>query len=427
MVKNSNKSKMPHIALLMMLKNEEKRLLVSLKSVIGIVKSLVIYDTGSTDNTIQILKDFSSENDIELRLKHGEFVNFCVSRNVSLDFADSFDDIDFLLLLDCNDELQGGENLLKIATQHLHTDFNSFLVCQHWWSGKYDKYFNTRFLRSKSEWRYKGSVHEYLANTNKERNEQVIKLPDNIILYQDRTQDDDKTSKRFTRDKILLLKDYKQNPTEPRTVFYLAQTCSCLHQYEEAFYYYKLRSELEGFQEEKFHGYLRTANLSQQLCHNWYDTLTYYMKAVEHSNRAEPLIRIAEHYNKQKNWILAFHFSQWACSLEYPKDAILFVNKHDYDYTRWHILGIVAYYCGKYEEGKNACLKAIEKGLNVELDKSNLKFYTDKLNEINDNKENINKKKFIENSVKELQKTSNMTTKQLEKLALNKWKNRNKK
>ena len=35
----------------------------------------------------------------------------------------------------------------------------------------------------------------------------VIKIPDNIVLYQDRTQDDDKSFKRFTRDKELLLKE----------------------------------------------------------------------------------------------------------------------------------------------------------------------------------------------------------------------------
>lgn len=427
MNENNKKSRIPHIALLMMVKNEQKRLLVSLKSVIGIIKSLVIYDTGSTDNTIQILKDFSTENNIELRIKQGEFVNFSVSRNVSLDFADSFNDIDFLLLLDCNDELQGGDKLLKLATEHLNTNVNAFLLCQHWRTETYNKYFNTRFLRSKSEWRYKGSVHEYLANMNKERNESVYRAQDDIILYQDRTQDDDKTSKRFVRDKVLLLKDYKQNSTEPRTLFYLAQTCSCLGQREEAFYYYKLRSELEGFQEEKFHSYLRTAEISQQLGHNWYDTFSYYMKAAEHSNRAEPLICIADHYNKQKNWNLAFQFSNWACSLEYPKDAILFVDKQIYDYTRWHLLGIISYYCGKYKEGKNACLKAIEKGLNVDVDKNNLKFYTDKLNENSDTKEDINKKQFIENYIKELQKTSNTTMKHLEKLALKKWKNRHKK
>ena len=75
-------SKKNHIALLMMLKNEEKRLHVSLESVVGVVDSLIIYDTGSTDRTISILKEFSEKNSIPLRLKEGEFVNFSESRNV---------------------------------------------------------------------------------------------------------------------------------------------------------------------------------------------------------------------------------------------------------------------------------------------------------------------------------------------------------
>ena len=97
--------KSPHIALLMMLKNEEKRLHVSLDSVIGHIDSIVVFDTGSTDKTIEILETFCKKNKITLRLKHGEFVNFSESRNVSLEFADTFPEIDYLLLLDCNDEL----------------------------------------------------------------------------------------------------------------------------------------------------------------------------------------------------------------------------------------------------------------------------------------------------------------------------------
>lgn len=47
-------------------------------------------------------------------------------------------------------------------------------------------------------------------------------------------------------------------------------------------------------------------------------------------------------------------------------------------------MGIVAYYCGKYTDGKNACLKAIEAGLNSELDKNNLEFYMKKEKEMAD-------------------------------------------
>ena len=109
---------MVHIAVLLMVKNEKKRLHVSLESVKSFADSLVIFDTGSTDNTIQICKDFSEKYNIPLRLKEGTFVDFSTSRNESLDFADSFEDIDYLLLLDTNDELRGADNLRRFAEEY---------------------------------------------------------------------------------------------------------------------------------------------------------------------------------------------------------------------------------------------------------------------------------------------------------------------
>ena len=383
-----------HVAVLIMMKNEEKRLHVSLASVIGYVDSIVAYDTGSTDNTLTILKDFSDKHNIPLRLKEGEFVNFSVSRNVSLDYADTFEDIDFILLLDVNDELRGGDKLRNFALEQKNSKNNAFLVCQHWWSGKYDKYFNNRFIRARKGWRYRGSVHEWLQDTS-DCGPPVFKMPDDIIIYQDRTQDDDKSLKRYTNDKVLLLADYKKDPVEPRVLFYLAQTCSCLNQIEDSFYYNKLRTSVEGFQEEKFHAYLRCGELSERLNHSWHDSMTHYMKAFEHSSssgstgRVEPLLKIANYYKNKNNWILSFTFSRLACSLAYPFDAILFVDKIDYDYTRWHVLGIVAYYIGEYNIGKEACLTAIKAGNNIELDQKNLEFYNNKLKDV---EQAINKK-----------------------------------
>jgi hypothetical protein len=72
----------------------------------------------------------------------------------------------------------------------------------------------------------------------------VIRASDNIVIFQDRTQDDDKSGKRFFRDKELLVKSYYQDPLNERTIFYLAQTCACLNHKEESLYYYKLRDVL---------------------------------------------------------------------------------------------------------------------------------------------------------------------------------------
>lgn len=369
-----------HIAVLMMVKNEKKRLHVSLESVKEFADSLVIFDTGSTDNTIDICKEFCEKNKIPLRLKQGDFVNFEVSRNVSLEFADSFPDIDFILLMDTNDELRGGKELREYAEKFKTHPSTGFLICQEWWSGNIDKYFNIRFVRAHQGWRYKGSVHEYIESTIEEnRKHNVFKLPDKISLYQDRTKDDDKSAKRFKRDKELLLSDYKKNPKHARTLFYLAQTCACLGENEDAYYYYKYRSILDGFIEEKYYSYYKCGEISTLLNHDWYDIMTWYIKAYELIPRVEPLLKIAQYYINKKNWKFAYTFLNLACELEFPHDCILFVDRLSYEYKRWHLMGIVGFYVDRYKEGKNAILKAIENGknnnLNIENDINNLKFY----------------------------------------------------
>lgn len=415
-----NKTKI-HIALLLMCKNETKRIHVTLESIIGFVDSIVIYDTGSTDNTIDILTKFSKKHNIPLRLKQGEFIDFSTSRNVSLNFADSFDDIDYILLLDVNDELRGGKELRILAEQFLDKPNSAFLLCQEWWSGQYDKYYNIRFIKSRKGWRYRGRIHEYFKQEIEDGADK-IRIDDNVILYQDRTQDDDKSSKRFSRDKILLLEDHKDNPTDSRTLFYLAQTCSCLNDSEDALYYYKLRTELEGFWEERFQAFYRCGITSERLNHPWYDCMTWYMKAFEKSERVEPLIKIIEHYKDIKNWKLAYTFAELACKLEFPSQCILFVDKHCYDYTRWHLMGIVGWYAKEYENGKKGCLKAIECGLNNELDTSNLKFYEDHEKD-NSKKPIITRTQFITKTTEELtKKNPNLSKKQIASKVNKLWK-----
>lgn len=422
---------MTHIALLMMVKNEHKRLHVSLESVVGYVNSIVIYDTGSTDNTIEIVTNFCEKNNIPLRLKQGEFTNFAESRNVSLDFADTFEDIDYLLLLDTNDELRNGPELRKECDKYLKEKNTGFLISQEWWSGKYDKYYNVRLIKAHQGWRYRGRVHEWMKNTRYESDEEAIKDGDavirleNIILYQDRTQDDNKSRNRFARDKELLLEDHKEDPTEPRTIFYLAQTCGCLDHGEDAFYYYKLRTTLLGFWEERFHSYLRCGEISESFKHPWEESFKWYMKAFEHTARAEPLIKISQHY-KDNNWFLSFSFAEMACRLTYPDHCILFIDKHAYDYTRWHLLGLAGWYAGFYNEGKTGCKKALEAGINVELETNNLKMYETRERDMGIvNNKKITKKEFIKNTMEELSKQNiKLTTRQLESKANLLWKNR---
>jgi len=374
---------MVHVALLIMVKNEQARLSETLNSVIGTVDSIVAFDTGSTDDTIGILKRFSQEHNIPLRLKEGEFIDFSTSRNTSLDFADTFNDIDFLLLLDCNDEIRGGEGLIKFCEEYKYnTEVTAYHVRQEWWTGNTAgsiSFYTLRLLKPRTGWRYTGVVHEYIRNTNGRPIYSVKVEDESTVIYQDRTKDDNKSLKRFSKDKELLLTEHKRNPEDTRTVFYLAQTYGCLHEHEDAFKYYKKRSEMDGFREEVFFSLLKCGELLGDMNRDWNERLVFFMKALEHTKRVEPAMRIAEYYKDKGEWMLAYTFADLACNMKYPKDSVLFVNRHKYEYERWHLLGIIAYYAGFYSRGKIACEIAIRNGHNTDLDKSNLKFYEDKL------------------------------------------------
>lgn len=365
------------IALVMMVKNEEKRLLVSLESVKEVIDVVYIYDTGSEDNTIQIAQDFCKKYGFPLNLQQGEFVDFATSRNVVISAADN-PNVDFMLLLDSNDELRGGEHLRKFLSKWPE-GASSGQVCQEWFSGETSKYFNTRILKTGFQMRYKGVVHEWVECQLPDHQDVSTRLPDNIVLYQNRYEDCFKSATRFSRDKVMLLEASKDplDPNHARYVFYLAQTLECLKEDEDAYLKYSERLSLGAFREEIFHAHLRLGKIAQRLKKNWHISLGHFLDSFQEMKRAEPMLEIAKYYRKENDFLTSHIFAKAACMLEYPYQAGLFVERSVYDYERWHVMGIVSYYCETPEikqEGRSAVLKAIE-ARNQDIDKQNLVFY----------------------------------------------------
>jgi glycosyltransferase involved in cell wall biosynthesis len=378
-----------HIAVYLMVKNEEKRICVSLDSVKSIIKSVVIFDTGSTDNTISVIREWCEKAGVELRLKEGVFVDFSTSRNEGLAFADTFMDIDYILMLDSNDELKSPVELINICSDYKNTTNTGFMLCQEWFFGESTtKYFNVRLIKPRSNWWYKGVIHEYInrytSNTLDSEvinGDELVKCGD-VIIYQDRIADEGKSIPRYKRDKELLLREVEKNPKDSRSMFYLAQTCECLNEPEDALYYYRLRTMLNGFEEERFQAFVRCGDNAMKIGHDPEECVGWFMKAYCHSRRAEPLVKIANIYHKLGKVHMASMFLREACSLPFPSDAILFVDRRTYDYERHHKMGIVGWYSGHFLEGKIGCLNAIKSTQGSDVDKSNLAFYTNREKEV---------------------------------------------
>jgi hypothetical protein len=288
-----------------------------------------------------------------------------------LDFADMVPNIEYLLLLDCNDELKNGRDLIKFCKSE-HEE-NGFFLKQQWETDIVIDYYNIRLIKSKNGWHYNGVVHEYITS----KKEKTMKLT-NIVIYQNRALDDDKSAKRFEKDKILLLTEYNSENKTARTVYYLAQTCECLKQLDEAFIYYKERMHMDGFFEEKYQAAYHCGMILRSEGKSFYEYSGFFLFAHSIMYRVEPLVRIAEYYIDKDCWKQAYTFLYEASKIDFPNCG-LFVDSEMYHYYRWHLLARTAYYVSEYKIGYDACKIAI-KQRNNSLDKHNMNFYKNALN-----------------------------------------------
>jgi glycosyltransferase involved in cell wall biosynthesis len=356
------------IAATIMVKNEERRIETTLESVKDIVDGVIVFDTGSEDNTIDIMRKFTHKNNLHFHLLQGEFDDFATSRNKLLEFANNHL-YDYLLLLDCNDEYKSSIKLKDMLDKHHE---HGFLVHQRWYIGSGDHldYYNIRIIKPNIGFRYVGSVHEYIEIPSEAK---IGKLNSDVMLYQDRVKDNDgKSQMRWRNDLLLLKKDIARNPNNGRTQYYIAQTYDCLNMKKDAMFFYKERANnKDGFFEERFNSMMKCGEFESDDD----ERVKWYLKAYQIIERIEPLVEIARIYRKKNRFRLAFLFAKLACELPYPSNCILWVNQKYYNHDRWQELSIVAYYVKEYELGKNACEKSIESGHDLDLNKKNLLFY----------------------------------------------------
>jgi|688.fasta_scaffold136378_2 hypothetical protein len=382
-----NKNTHITIALNMIVKNEQDNICTTLNSVKEFCDIYVILDTGSEDYTKEIIIDFCEKNNKTLFMISYPFENFSITRNIAIEYAKY--KADYLFFMDSNDELKNYEPNLKLFMQeNLNNEkMLGFYIKQEWNSdGKTDRYFNIRLVKSNQNWHYRAPVHEYITCPKVETNgtmSHVVKLDNGIYIHQDRSKDAHKSTKRFNRDKELLYNEYVKNPHDSRTLFYLAQTCSCLLQYEEAYKYYILRTKEKGFMEEIFHAYLRAAEIAQSILkYSPEEIMFLYLKALEVSctlfncPRAEPLLNIAQIYLNNNNKLMAHIYIKQACESVTPIDCSLFVDENVYNYKRWHLLGITGFYVNDFNLGIIGSMFAYI-SQKKELDKTNLKTYID--------------------------------------------------
>ena len=369
------------ICLNMIVKNESKIILRLLESVLPLIDSYCICDTGSDDSTIDIIKLFFDKHNLPGKITKEPFRDFGYNRTYSIRQCVGMDSADYLLLLDADMILQIGdvdiaefkENLDKFDAYHIYQGSPSFF------------YKNIRLVRNDPRLSYWGVTHEFLETPSDFKTDD---FPMSKLFIND-IGDGGAKSEKFERDIRLLTKGLEESPDNARYTFYLANSYRDFGEHQLAIDTYKKRIEIGGWRQEIWFSYYSIGKCYQkmgdfaQAQHYWLEGYNYF------PDRIENLYEIISYYRKKGNHSLAYTFYELAdydCKRCTSTDH-LFLEKDVYDYKLDYEFSIIAYYCNRnHHDVDRACMRVLANiSASDSIQKnvlSNYKFYATKLRDI---------------------------------------------
>lgn len=369
----------PPVVVVLMVKNEESVIIPTIEPFYKAgIKWFQIVDTGSEDKTVEITRNFfNSHPDCVGYIDQDQFVDFEYSRNKTMEFARKrFSDAGFFLIIDAEYQGHNLEQLLPFCQRELEKAASdaptSYYVKLHAHDLVLDQ---IRLVRNESKDVWTGKVHEAIAA------ERPGFVPDVFFSFLPSQKGRQKSVARWQWDKAILLAEHKKNPQDSRTLFYLAQTYECLGDTANAIRYYLLRSQMDTKTEEDAVCFYRLGILYGEI-NCWHESVDYFLKAFStRPTRAEALVRLAQHYWKQKNYALCYLYALHATMIPYPEHDILFIEKELYDWVCYDLLSCSAFYVGQFEKGYKAALVAKQNGpCNAASLENNVIFYQNLLN-----------------------------------------------
>ena len=276
-----------------------------------------IVDTGSTDETIEIIER-TLVGKKRGKLYHRPFTNFRDTRNLCLDLAEKQSNVPckYLMMLDDTYVVRGDlrKFLMEVRGDQVADSFSLYVTTDD------TKYASNRILKTETRLRYKHKIHEVLDDNN---NVNVILFEESANILDRRfPYMETRTMDRKRQDLEWLQEEIQDNPTEPRHYYYLAQTYNLLGEYQKAFEAFQKRAEFKnsGFIQERVDAAFESARIANfQLKRPWEECLKLYETAWRiDESRPESLYFIGIHYFLKEQFSKAYPYFKQAFELGFP-------------------------------------------------------------------------------------------------------------
>ena len=341
---------MVSICLNMIVKNESHIICKTFDNILKYVPITywVISDTGSTDNTIELIKAYWKEKNIDGELVEHAWKDFGYNRTKALESA--YNKTEYLLIFDADDSFHGD---FKIPVVLDKDSYNLKF-------GVGFEYVRPLLVNNRRRWKFVGVLHEFLACC--EPNAVSATIDGDYHVESGRTGNRSQDPKKYEKDAKVLEMACQTEPDTSLTdryAFYCAQSWKDAGEPDNAILWYKKCLTLNNWYQEKYYSCLMIGNLYKQKGDNM-EAVKYWLKTTEYDGERMEGIAEAIQLLRESgmNLFVCALYKKYMGYQKRPKDK-LFIDITKYDSVLEYNASISAYYCGKKEMGMECCRKIL--------------------------------------------------------------------
>jgi len=321
---------MRSICLCMIVRDESAVIARCLESVRPHIDYWIVCDTGSTDNTRELVLE--TLRGVRGELHERPWVDFARNRTEAIALAKG--KADYTLVVDAD------------MVVNVHRPFKDDLTADGYrirYEGDLD-YQQTMLVSNQHDWMYVGVTHEYIHSP-------TAAVQDSLdALTLTHHCDGSSRAGKLRRDIALLEEGLRHEPDNARYMFYLAQSYREAGRLEEALQTYRCRAAAGGWREETWYALYQIARVQQMLGLGWSEVLESLLAAYEFNpSRLEPLYFLVRHYREREQYHIGYLLAGVYPETAYPS-AGLFVERDVYTYKLPLEYAICCHYAGQYSE-----------------------------------------------------------------------------
>jgi glycosyltransferase involved in cell wall biosynthesis len=283
------------ISLGMIVKDEAHVILTTLENICKYVKLdyWIISDTGSTDNTRELICQFFNDRKIPGELLQHPWVDFSYNRNQVVQHG--FQKTDYMLMFDADDYFVGDFALPSSLTEDAYLlKFGEGLT-----------YTRPTLFTCRKPWKFVGVLHENLESNGESRRACVVEGKYHIVSG--RTGNRNKNPRKYQDDAALLESAILKETDETlrnRYIYYCGQSYRDFQDYDNAIRMYKMFLDTNGSAVEKYTSCIEIARMCFDK-NNYEEGQTFLCRSIAYDHeRIEGIVMLMERLHHQKNHLL---------------------------------------------------------------------------------------------------------------------------